>query len=69
VIDTRGTSPTAPVPAWLPRIDLDGRRAVVHREPQGDGYQERVEVAANEALVSTALTLPPLQVTDALDAE
>jgi hypothetical protein len=31
--------------------------------------QERVEVAANEALVSTALTLPPLRVTDALDAE
>jgi excinuclease UvrABC ATPase subunit len=31
--------------------------------------QECVEVATNEALVNTALTLPPLQVTDALDAE
>jgi Uma2 family endonuclease len=52
---------------WV--LDLDGRRAIVHRSPEADGYRERLEVPADGQLASTALPLPPLRVADALDAE
>ena len=52
---------------WV--LDLDGRRAIVHREPQASGYRQRLEVTADESLASEALPLPALRVADALDAE
>jgi Uma2 family endonuclease len=50
---------------WV--LDLDGRRAIVHREPGHDGYRQRLEVPADGQLNSVALPLPALRVTDALD--
>src|SRR4051794_22099923 len=47
-------------------LDLDGRRAIVHREPTAEGYRQRLEIPADGQLVSTVLSLPPLRVTDAL---
>src|SRR3954447_19721678 len=38
---------------WV--LDLDGRRAVVHREPEAGGYRQRLEVPAGGQLASTAL--------------
>ncbi|WP_053226673.1 Uma2 family endonuclease [Solirubrobacter soli] len=52
---------------WV--LDLDGRRAIVHRSPEAGGYRERLEVPADGQLVSVALALPALRVTDALDAD
>jgi Uma2 family endonuclease len=52
---------------WV--LDLDGRRASVHREPGAGGYGRRLEVPADEQLTSTALPLPVLRVADALDAD
>src|SRR3954452_24415944 len=40
---------------WV--LDLDGRRAIVHREPGADGYRRRIDVAADEHLTSAALPL------------
>ena len=49
---------------WV--LDLNGRRAIVHREPGANGYAQRFEVLADGQLVSTALPLPPLQIAEAL---
>jgi Uma2 family endonuclease len=49
---------------WV--LDLDGQRAIVHREPSPEGYRQRIEVAADEALTGAALSLPALRVGDAL---
>lgn len=51
---------------WV--LDLDGRRAIVHREPEGGGYRQRLEVPADGNLTGAALALPALRVSDALDA-
>jgi Uma2 family endonuclease len=52
---------------WV--LDLDGRRAIVHREPEAGGYRQRCEVAADGHLANPALGLPALRVADALDAD
>jgi Uma2 family endonuclease len=52
---------------WV--LDLDGRRAVVHRRPRAGGYGQRLDVPADGQLASAALSLPPLRVADALDAD
>ena len=52
---------------WV--LDLDGRRAIVHREPGAGGYGQRLEVPADGQLNSVALPLPALRVADALDAD
>jgi len=41
-------------PTWV--IDLDGRRAVTHRDPRSDGYADVAEVHTAGALVPTGLT-------------
>jgi Uma2 family endonuclease len=52
---------------WV--LDLDGRRAIVHREPGPGGYRQRLKVTADQQLASVALPLPALRVADALNAE
>lgn len=52
---------------WV--LDLDGRRAIVHREPDAGSYRQRLEVSADGQLASAVLPLPALRVADALDAD
>jgi Uma2 family endonuclease len=52
---------------WV--LDLDGRRAIVHREPGAGGYGQRFEVPADGQLNSLALPLPALRVASALDVD
>ena len=51
---------------WV--LDLDGRRALVHRTPEADGYRQRIEVPADGQLACAALALPNVRVGDMLDA-
>src|SRR4051812_10917810 len=51
---------------WV--VDLDGHRAIVHRQPDAGGYRQRLEVPADGQVDSTALPLPSLRVADALGA-
>jgi Uma2 family endonuclease len=51
---------------WV--IDLEGRRAVVHRRPRGHGYAEVAEVGAGGELVPAGLDVPPVRLDDLLRA-
>ena len=51
---------------WV--LDLDGRRALVHRSPEADGYRQRIEVPAYGRLACAALALPDVRVGDVLEA-
>lgn len=58
-----GVKPVIYAAAAIPEywvLDLDGRRLVVHTNPQPDGYATRREYAEHERVTATALTLPQL---------
>jgi Uma2 family endonuclease len=51
---------------WV--IDLDGRRAVIHRDPRGDGYADVAEVHTAGALAPTGLNIGAVALADLLRA-
>jgi len=51
---------------WV--IDLDGRRAVIHRDPCSDGYADVAEVQAEGALAPTGLNIGAVSLADLLRA-
>jgi Uma2 family endonuclease len=51
---------------WV--LDPEGRRMVVHRQPAGDRYAERVERGPGDQLVASAVPLPPLDLGELLRA-
>jgi len=51
---------------WV--LDIEGRRLVVHTDPQADGYAKRREYGANERVTATALALPELDLGELLRA-
>ena len=51
---------------WV--IDLDGRRAVIHRDPRSEGYAEVAEVQAEGQLVAGGLDVGAVALDDLLRA-
>ncbi len=51
---------------WV--IDLDGRRAVVHRDPRGERYAEVAEVGVGGELAPAGLTIPAVGLDELLRA-
>ncbi len=51
---------------WV--IDLDGRRAVIHRDPRRDGYADIAEVHAGGELLPTGLDIGAMGLDDLLRA-
>lgn len=51
---------------WV--IDLDARRAVIHRDPSGDGYELVAEIDAGGSVAARALELPVLALSELLAA-
>jgi len=51
---------------WV--IDLEGRRAVVYRQPRGDGYADVVEVGPEDELVAASLDIGVIALEDVLRA-
>jgi Uma2 family endonuclease len=51
---------------WV--VDLDDRRAVIHREPTGGRYAEVVQMAADGVIRAQALSLPALELSELLAA-
>jgi len=51
---------------WV--IDLDGRRAIVHRSPGPEGYGERIELSDADQLAAQSVPLPALDVGELLRA-
>jgi Uma2 family endonuclease len=51
---------------WV--IDLDARRAIVHRRPVGDRYEQVLTVAADSSIEAVALALPALALAELLAA-
>lgn len=51
---------------WV--IDLDGRRAIVHRDPRDDGYAEVAELHCKGELVPARLEIAPVALDELLRA-
>ncbi len=51
---------------WV--IDLEGRRAVVYREPRGDGYADVAEIASGDELLADSLDIGAIALGDLLHA-
>ncbi len=51
---------------WV--IDLDGRRAVIHRDPRRDGYADVVEVHAGGKLIPAGVAVGAMGLDDLLRA-
>jgi Uma2 family endonuclease len=51
---------------WV--VDLDGRRLVVHRRPEANGYEQVEMLEAASTVAATSLALPPLAVAELFGA-